>query len=152
MRSGFIASLSKSLWCFPAAHKNSPQPNIIGHQSSFPLYLSHMPMMFYWWLFTIWLIVSSLLISNLHFVKIHIFTPCSVVNSRGLLRFFSHNNWFLYLFCELIVQSVLIVSEWTKFHFKCQFWWFGNGSLEHYIEENSKVILWFLTKVDVNTD
>lgn len=55
-------------------------------------------------------------------VKIHIFTPCSVVISRGLLRFFPHNNWFLHLSCELIAQSVLMIAfEWAKFHLKCQF-------------------------------
>lgn len=54
--------------------------------------------------------------------KIHIFTPCSVVISRGLLRFFSHNNWVLHLSCELIGHSVLIIAfEWTKFPLKCQF-------------------------------
>lgn len=54
-------------------------------------------------------------------VKIHIFTSCSVVISRELLRFFSHNNWSFLFSYELIAQSVLITFEWTKFYFKCQF-------------------------------
>lgn len=54
-------------------------------------------------------------------VTIHIFTPCSVVISRELLRFFSHNNLSFLFSYELIAQSVLIITfEWMKFHFKCQ--------------------------------